>query len=353
MKNMCIVSRAALAAAVCAVSVASPRPASAASFGEVCEDALYSGAAAPLVFVGAIGGVAAVAAGGYALFDIGEAFYVGFRESNAALYGKDPREISSVRNQNKSGATAWLVSRPGLSDDAECWFADLAFDPRAQIGGADVDVLGFRLGILSAENRNVYGLDVCTLLGRTLGDEYAIQVGLFNLVDGSVGGLQAGLANRSGDCLRGIQAAGFFNVAAGDSPSYGLQVAGVANRSRDFNGLQAGYVNVADTLVGMQVGGYAEADCVEGLQVAVVGRAKSLAGLQVGAANVCLDLFDTSSAGDMAGTQIGVLNFCNSGDGLQIGVWNQAKHFRGVQLGLVNIIEDHEIPFLPILNAGL
>ena len=69
----------------------------------------------------------------------------------------------------------------------------------------------------------------------------AVQAGLFNLVDGNVGGLQAGLANLSGDSLLGLQAAGFFNVASGDSPSYGLQVAGVANLARDFLGLQAGF----------------------------------------------------------------------------------------------------------------
>ncbi len=352
MKNLSTTTRVALAAAVCAATLVSPRHAAAESFGSVCEGALYSGAAAPLVLVGAIGGVAAVAASGYILFDVGEAFYVGFRESGAALQGKDPSEIGGLRNSKKSGPKAWLVSRPKVPADARRWIADLAFDPRAQIGGADVDVLGFRLGILSAENCNVYGLDVCTILGRTLGDEYGVQAGLFNLVDGNVGGLQAGLANLSGDSLLGLQAAGFFNVAGGDSPSYGLQVAGVANRARDFLGLQAGYVDVADSLVGMQVGGYTEADRVAGLQVAVTSRAKSLAGLQVGVANVCFDLDDSSNAGDMSGAQIGVANFCNSGSGLQIGVWNQANHFRGVQLGLVNVIKDHEMPFLPILNAG-
>lgn len=352
MKSIHITSRTALAAAACAVALASPSHTHAESFGNICEGALYSGAATPLVAVGAIGGVAAVAAGGYILFDVGEAFYVGFRESNVALQGKEPSEIRVPRGEYSYKAKAWLVSNPKELEDAERWFADIAFDPRAQLGGADVDVLGLRLGILSAENRNVYGLDVCTLLGRTLGDEYAIQAGLFNLVDGRVGGLQAGLSNRSGDFLYGIQAAGFFNIASGDSPSYGFQVAGVANRARDFYGLQAAYVDVADSIFGLQVGGYTEADSVIGCQAAVTCRAKSLSGIQVGVANVCFDLDNFSNAGDMSGAQIGAVNFCNSGNGVQIGVWNQANHFSGVQLGLVNIIKDHDVPFLPILNAG-
>ncbi len=348
---MRIPARSAVAATAVAALVL-PRPAAAASFGNACESALYAGAAAPLGIVGGAAGFAAAAAAGYVLFDVGEALYVGFRESNVALQGLDPREIGGVRGPEKGLWNAWLVSRPAVPDDAERWFADFAIDPRLQIGGADVDVLGLRLGILSAENRNVYGLDVCTLLGRTLGDEYAIQAGLFNLVDGTVGGLQAGLANLAGDSLYGIQAAGFFNVAGGEAPSYGIQAAGLANRAGEFYGIQAGYVNVADFVGGLQAGGYAESDFVAGTQVAIVCRTDSLAGLQVGVANICMDLDDFANAGDMAGAQIGVVNVCNRGAGLQVGVWNHAKHFEGVQLGLVNVIEDHEVPFLPILNVG-
>lgn len=347
-------SRSLLAAAACAVALVSPGPARAASFGDICEGTLYAGAAFPLFYAGAIAGVGAVVVGGYTLFDMGEALYVGFREANAALQGNDPRAIGGAR----AGATgdgswnAWLVSRPAVPDDAERWFADLAFDPRLQLGGADVDVIGMRLGVLSAENRNVWGLDVCTLLGRTLGDEYAIQAGLFNLVDGRIGGLQAGLANLSGRSLYGIQAAGFFNVAGGEDPSCGVQVAGFANRARDLYGVQVGYVDVADFLGGLQAGGYAEADRVAGAQIAIVCRADGLDGLQVGVANVCLDLDDPSSAGDMSGAQLGLVNVCNRGAGLQLGLWNHAKSFTGVQIGLVNVIEDHEVPFLPVFNAG-
>ena len=128
-------------------------------------------------------------------------------------------------------------------------------------------------------------------------------------------------------------------------------------RSRDAVILAHNYTHgevqdVADFVGGLQAGGYAESDFVAGAQVAIVCRADELAGLQIGVANICLDLDDFSNAGDMAGAQIGVVNVCNRGAGLQVGVWNHAKHFKGVQLGLVNVIEDHEIPFLPVLNVG-
>ena len=79
-----------LALAACAALAAAPAPSRAESFGSVCEGALYAGAAAPLVFVGAIAGVGAVVVGGYTLFDVGESFYVGFRESSRALQDIPP-----------------------------------------------------------------------------------------------------------------------------------------------------------------------------------------------------------------------------------------------------------------------
>ena len=74
-----------LALAACAALAAAPSPSRAESFGAVCEGALYAGAAAPLVFVGAVAGFGAVLVGGYAVFDVGESFYVGFRETGRAL----------------------------------------------------------------------------------------------------------------------------------------------------------------------------------------------------------------------------------------------------------------------------
>ena len=277
------------------------------------------------MFIGApVGAVAGAGVGGtllgvcYTFFDMGEPLCVGVRESYTAILGEDPRTVG-----NDMLGKHTLFHHPTAPNLATPSPVDVSLDPRLQFGGADVDVLGLRLGIFSAENRNVYGFDFCTLLGRSLGDEYALQAGLFNLVDGSTGGLQAGLSNVSLDALYGIQTAGFANVAGGETPSYGLQAAGLVNRAGDFYGAQVGCLNAADYV----------------------------AGLQVGVANMGFDR-SGPKAGDVHGVQVGVVNACNSGAGLQVGLWNNARTFAGVQIGLVNVIEDHDLPFMPIVNAG-
>jgi hypothetical protein len=341
-----------LSLAACAAISVAPVSAHAESFGAVCEGALYAGAAAPLVFVGAVAGVGAVVVGGYATFDVGESFYVGFRETSRALQDVpwEPFVAPGVVSGHAMLGAGAVADEP---EEGVPFFADLAIDPRLQIGDADTDVLGLRLALFSAENRNVSGLDVCTLAGHTIGDETGIQIGLFNLVGGDVVGLQVGgLANVSRGTMRGIQLAGLFGTAAGDGPSCGVQLAGVAVRSRDFWGIQGGYVCVADDFCGIQLGGYAEADRVRGAQVALAARADALDGFQVGLVNVCLDLDAAAPSGDMNGAQIGLVNVCDSGAGLQLGLWNQARTFSGVQIGLCNVITEGPVPFLPIANAS-
>lgn len=68
---------------------------------------------------------------------------------------------------------------------------------------------------------------------------------------------------------------------------------------------------------------------------------------------------------DVRGLQIGLWNDVPNFDGLQIGIANKTENFRGLQLGvinytykmygmqlgLINVIEDNDVPFLPILNC--
>ena len=337
--------------AVCAALAAAPAPSRAESFGRVCEGALYAGAASPLVAVGALAGIGAVVVGGYAAFDVGESFYVGFRETSRALQDVpwEPFVAPGV-----VGAHAMLGAGAGeVGSDGVPVPADLAIDPRLQIGDADTDVLGLRLAIFSAENRNVSGLDICTLSGHTIGDETGIQISLFGLVGGDTLGLQiGGLASVSRGTMRGIQLSGLFGTAAGDDSSYGIQLAGLAVRARDFRGVQTGYVAVSDDFCGLQLGGYAEADRVRGGQIALASRADALDGFQVGLVNICLDLDAAAPSGDMNGAQIGLVNVCDRGAGLQLGLWNQARTFSGVQIGLCNVISEGPVPFLPIANAS-
>ena len=345
-----------LPALACAVALT---PSShAASFGNIAEEALYSGAAVPLFYAGAIVGIGVAAAGAYIGFDVGEAFYFGARETLLALQGGGPEDWSNATIPGDTDlgrklddhATLGMGVIFGTITDRQ--MVDVALDPRFQVGDSATDVYGFRLGLFSAVDYDVYGIDICTLAGRTLGDEYGLQLGLFNLVDGDVGGIQAGLANVAGRSVTGLQLAGFFNAAAGDVPCWGAQVSALMNRAHNFNGLQVAYVDVADRISGLQVGGYAESERVDGGQISFVCRTKELAGFQVGAINVCLDLDAPGVSGDMEGVQIGVVNICNRGSGLQLGVWNQARSFDGVQIGLCNVISEGPVPFLPILNAS-
>ena len=249
--------------ALCAALAAAPAPSRAASFGNVCEGALYAGAAFPLVYVGAIAGVGAAVVGGYALFDVGESFYVGFRESSRALQDVPPEPFVAPGAVGRNHAMLGAAMESEEGADAVPQIADLAIDPRLQIGDGNTDVIGLRLALFSAENRNVSGLDVCLLAGHTIGDETGIQIGLFDLVGGDTTGLQiGGLSSVSRGSLLGIQLGGLFGTAGGDDPSCGLQLAGIAARARDFRGIQLGYVAVADDFAGLQLGGYAEADRV-------------------------------------------------------------------------------------------
>ena len=342
-----------LVLAACAALAAAPTPSRADSFGAVCEGALYAGAASPLVLVGAIAGVGAVVVGGYTAFDVGESFYVGFRETSRALQDVPPKPFVAPGEFGRNNAMLGAEMEAGEGGDGIPQIADLAIDPRLQIGDGDTDVIGLRLALFSAENRNVSGLDVCLLAGHTIGDETGVQIGLFGLVGGDTTGLQlGGLSAVSRGTLRGIQVAGLFGTAAGDGPSYGLQLAAIAARAREFRGVQFGYVAVADDLRGLQLGGYAEADRVLGGQVALASRADSVDGFQAGLVNICLDLDAAPRAGEMHGAQIGLVNVCDSGAGLQLGLWNQARTFAGVQIGLCNVISEGPVPFLPIVNAS-
>lgn len=48
--------------------------------------------------------------------------------------------------------------------------------------------------------------------------------------------------------------------------------------------------------------------------------------------------------------QIGVYNEADDMTGLQIGLINHTRLMYGVQIGLINVIENNDLPFLPIVN---
>jgi len=55
----------------------------------------------------------------------------------------------------------------------------------------------------------------------------------------------------------------------------------------------------------------------------------------------------------MQGLQIGALyNGADYMQGLQIGLINTARTMIGVQIGLVNVVQDNDVPFMPIVNCA-
>lgn len=51
------------------------------------------------------------------------------------------------------------------------------------------------------------------------------------------------------------------------------------------------------------------------------------------------------------GWQIGLVNVTENFRGWQLGVVNYTYKMYGIQIGVVNVIEDNDIPFMPIING--
>ena len=53
---------------------------------------------------------------------------------------------------------------------------------------------------------------------------------------------------------------------------------------------------------------------------------------------------------DFSGLQIGFFNVTGYCEGLQIGGVNVTEKMYGVQIGFFNVINDNDVPFLPLIN---
>lgn len=111
----------------------------------------------------------------------------------------------------------------------------------------------------------------------------------------------------------------------------GLDIGFAARSQGHSNGWQINAISVVDgDGIGLQ----------SGLLVNYVKG--SYQGLQIACANY-------AEYGDIF--QIGVYNGGGEVEGCQLGVINFAREMSGVQIGLVNVIQNKDIPFLPIINA--
>jgi hypothetical protein len=170
------------------------------------------------------------------------------------------------------------------------------------------------LNILAGYNAGVDGFELSGFLNLSVDYVKGLQIaGFGNIAGGKADAAQiAGFMNIDGGNVSGLQTAGFINIAGGDADA--AQIAGFANLSGDFEGVQvSGFGNIAGETNGVQVAGFGNlAEESEGMQVG-------------GFMNISQDLKGIQAAGflnvarNVKGLQIaGFLNICDTIDGLAI-----------------------------------
>lgn len=129
----------------------------------------------------------------------------------------------------------------------------------AEIGGL-VNVLrrdmsGFQAAGLANVSRSSNGAQLAGVFNHVKGGVKGFQAaGVYNLSNGKGSGVQmAGVANMNGTDFNGVQLAGVSNTSGGNSEV--LQIGGVVNYAKKIKGLQmAGFLNIADSVKGSQIG---------------------------------------------------------------------------------------------------
>ena len=191
------------------------------------------------------------------------------------------------------------------------------------------DVYGLRLDFPYGNNKGcLIGADigVVGLLGERM---IGFQFTGFNLVDlASVKGLQFGaIANR-------------------DKDFHGVQISGIVNWNEDESaGVQIGTVNYGGEFTGFQIGGVSwMVGNLSGVSFdAMLTTRSKFTGWSIAGFNYGLR--------DVSGAQMGGINVsAETSTGLQLGLVNFAKHHEGLQLGLVNINSSGFLPCFPFVN---
>ncbi len=222
-------------------------------------------------------------------------------------------------------------------------------------GGYSMALTGFELaGFFNITRKHVNGVQIGGFMNITGGSMKGVQLGGFmNNNVGAINGVQAaGFYNLSLDSLEGVQMAGFFNMAK--TRVKGVQASGFINISgKELKGVQvAGFQNISGrSATGAQVAGFcniARGD-LKGAQISGFYNLNTgnINGAQItGGINVCPDSAYTiqvagiaNFAKRMKGIQVaGVFNIAGRVDGSQIGLVNICDSVKGIPLGLVSIV---------------
>ena len=189
-------------------------------------------------------------------------------------------------------------------------------------------------------------------------DIYGLRLGGLFGWNADMLGLDASVVSLETERMAGVQAAAFTWTS---ESVYGIQGAVLANVvDGNVYGLQTSAVN-ADwgDVLGLQVGVVDYCNSFNGLQVAGFNW-NNLAsyGWQTAVANANQDEFVGLSVGAVnysmkaTGCQIGVVNVGDTMTGCQIGVVNAVQRARGVQIGFVNMICEAPLPIMVVVNAS-
>jgi len=170
-------------------------------------------------------------------------------------------------------------------------------------------MIGFQFaGLHNNVLDSMRGVQVAGISNNIIGSQKGVQLsGAVQRVEKNMTGAQvAGLINSTYGKVDGAQVSGAFNFAM-DS-MHGFQVAGLLNTAEDVHGVQVASVGNVDggNMRGLQLGGiFNTAQHVEGTQIAAIfNKAKYLEGVQIGFINIA----DSST-----GYTIGLINIVKKG----------------------------------------
>ena len=168
-----------------------------------------------------------------------------------------------------------------LSTLADSTFQLALWPPDLQLVDQRESISGLRLEIYG-RNEYVSGLDL-GFIHETRADFTGLAIGLANLVDGNMHGVQLaywGYSLTGGD-VEGWTSGAYSRVNGGTT---GLQTGIVGLTDADFTGWQGSvaWSRTGGHLTGLQCGVVNQADSVEGVQIGVVNLTRSMKGLQIG-----------------------------------------------------------------------
>lgn len=191
---------------------------------------------------------------------------------------------------------------------------------------------------------DVYGLRLDLPYGNNKGCLLGADIGVVGLLSERMTGLQCtGFNLVDLASVRGFQ---FGAIANRDRDFHGVQISGVVNWNEDESaGVQIGMVNYGGEFAGLQIGGVSwMIGNFSGVSFdAMLTTRSKFTGWSIAGFNYGLR--------DVSGAQIGGINVsAETSTGLQLGAINFAKHHEGLQLGLININSSGFLPCFPIVN---